>query len=87
MLALRVSINFTLGIMAGAIRLRQVRILGCLGVTPLSHGESLRICGDKAVAGHGTPKKFDTLKLAFYDRLTCLPNRFLQILINLNVCS
>jgi len=29
MLALRISINFTLGIMAGAVRLKQVRNLEC----------------------------------------------------------
>jgi len=38
MLALRISINFTLGIMAGAIRLRQVRILESGDLAPLSEG-------------------------------------------------
>jgi len=38
MLALRISINLTLGIMAGATRLRQVLILECGDLAALFEG-------------------------------------------------
>ena len=64
MLALRISINFTLGIMAGAMRLRQVLNLECGDLAPLCHSETYRKASNtsvgilnKAVAGHRTPKR------------------------------
>jgi len=71
MLALRISINFTLGIMAGAMRLRQVLNFGVrrpgaaflqnhphnsFKNDPNGH-RPLAVRCNKAVAGHRTPRR------------------------------
>jgi hypothetical protein len=63
MLALKVSISFTLSIMAGGIRLRQAQILECGNLAPLCHWETPQqgfkypVPSLKTVTGHTTSKQ------------------------------
>jgi hypothetical protein len=102
MLALKVSVSFTLAIMAARARLKQAKNLEWAACRRLLQGHLRNSDSSTPVfwefssgaaprqSGGRPPHskvKFDTLKLPFYDPLTCLQNQFLQLPINLNVCS